>query len=664
MSVVVIAINPAEILKRARDTKRINDLSNLHELIQLANSEGLLNSTICNGTNIYISLPSNIDLSNINNLPSGFSWVQVSEDNLRKSDSTGWIPINVSDISGFSMPTLPVDPQNTLNDNLYYTFYCNPQQEYILTSYMESKTFGPKGNETSKTNKDGGPDPYLYEVGSNLFISPLKPVGSWSFDEGAGTIANDSSGNNNNGTLYNGPTWTEGQVNKALSFDGSDDQVIIDISTTSTLDLTNNFTISLWIYPTNNNTSRPIISKTDAGLNLGYKIENNSGILKSSIFSLGTNCVLSAGSLDLNQWQLITVVYNGSNISPYINGELQGTPFTCSISTGRNTEDFLIGAQSSDSSRFAGKIDEIRIYQRALNQDEISNLFNYPASLAVSNLNGIWQIKEGIEKLDYANIEFTRSFKVLGTFRDSNGNLVNDNGNFDPLTKKIVYTVLWGDKKLEETQYVSRTNNNLVFAQTDWSAGVNPNQIVITAPDFFEDASSTIIYTTPDLLTIELGIATSSKIDPTYHWAWNDSIFWIDFYGIYYDVSTNELLGIASSSAGGISTNCLDLDACATSDYQVNISATTTSDYNEGDLYGYAWSPAIGWISFNCNQTGVGGTNNCATSNYKVRAATSTGYFSGFAWNDVCLLYTSDAADDLLCVDLGGRRILKKKNTK
>ena len=32
--------------------------------------------------------------------------------------------------------------------------------------------------------------------------------------------------------------------------------------------------------------------------------------------------------------------------------------------------------------------------------------------------------------------------------------------------------------------------------------------------------------------------------------------------------------------------------------------------------------------------------------------------------NDVCLLYTSDAADDLLCVDLGGRRIIKKKNKK
>jgi prepilin-type N-terminal cleavage/methylation domain-containing protein len=73
MSVVVIAINPAEILKRARDTQRINDLSNLHELLQLANSEGLLTSDICDGTKIYVSLPNSIPLSNTN-LPSGVSW--------------------------------------------------------------------------------------------------------------------------------------------------------------------------------------------------------------------------------------------------------------------------------------------------------------------------------------------------------------------------------------------------------------------------------------------------------------------------------------------------------------------------------------------------------------------------------------------------------------
>ena len=41
-----------------------------------------------------------------------------------------------------------------------------------------------------------------------------------------------------------------------------------------------------------------------------------------------------------------------------------------------------------------------------------------------------------------------------------------------------------------------------------------------------------------------------------------------------------------------------------------------------------------------------------------------TGTDPGLTFPDVCLLYTSDAADDLLCVDLGGRRIIKKKKYK
>jgi len=137
----------------------------------------------------------------------------------------------------------------------------------------------------------------------SLYISE-GGVSYWPIDEGVGMAADNKiildEIFGNNGLINLGSSGNTSLANawqndsfcisgKCLSFDGSDDQVIIDISTTSPLDLTNNFTISLWIYPTNNNTSRPIISKTDAGLNLGYKIENNSGILKSSIFSLGTN---------------------------------------------------------------------------------------------------------------------------------------------------------------------------------------------------------------------------------------------------------------------------------------------------------------------------------------------------------------------------------------
>jgi len=54
-------------------------------------------------------------------------------------------------------------------------------------------------------------------------------VGYWNFDEGAGTVVSDSSGNNNTGTLTNGPLWTAGKVGNALNFDGTNDYVSIPI---------------------------------------------------------------------------------------------------------------------------------------------------------------------------------------------------------------------------------------------------------------------------------------------------------------------------------------------------------------------------------------------------------------------------------------------------
>ena len=49
---------------------------------------------------------------------------------------------------------------------------------------------------------------------------------------------------------------------------------------------------------------------------------------------------------------------------------------------------------------------------------------------------------------------------------------------------------------------------------------------------------------------------------------------------------------------------------------------------------------------------------------FLVLIACSVAFFMTATMSDICLLYTSDAADDLLCVDLGGRRIIKKKKNK
>ena len=74
-------------------------------------------------------------------------------------------------------------------------------------------------------------------------------VGWWRFDEGSGSDANDSSGNDNNGTLNGNPQWVAGKIEPyALDFDGSGDYV--DVPGSGSLDFSRSFTISAWLAPT------------------------------------------------------------------------------------------------------------------------------------------------------------------------------------------------------------------------------------------------------------------------------------------------------------------------------------------------------------------------------------------------------------------------------
>jgi hypothetical protein len=108
-------------------------------------------------------------------------------------------------------------------------------------------------------------------------------------------------------------------------------------------------------------------------------------------------------------------------------------------------------------------------------------------------------------------------------------------------------------------------------------------------------------------------------------WAWNDVIGWIDMQfteNLNVTVADDKLGGYANSSMGYIALNCLTGlgDSCALGNWKVLNDGT-------GNLSGWAWSDAIGWISFN-STTGGGSVA------YGVNID-STGDFSGWAWNDV-----------------------------
>ncbi|HWS99558.1 MAG TPA: putative Ig domain-containing protein [Pyrinomonadaceae bacterium] len=200
--------------------------------------------------------------------------------------------------------------------------------------------------------------------------------------------ADDISGRDNHGTLQNGATYAPGKVGQAFSLDGADDSIIINHSPAL---MPAAVTIDLWAYPTaygpryNRLVEKGGAGATDMG---GYGLEFNicqdrtpscsdsmtKGIVSFVIWldSVGFVYVDSLNPIPLNQWTHITGVYDGSNLSLYIDGALQGT---ASAPMGFTTQAVSVGGMlNSTSFNFPGQVDELEIFDRALQQFEIQSI--------------------------------------------------------------------------------------------------------------------------------------------------------------------------------------------------------------------------------------------------------------------------------------------------
>ena len=198
-------------------------------------------------------------------------------------------------------------------------------------------------------------------------------VGYWKFDEGTGTTAYDSSGNGNDGTLINGPTWVDGKLGKALSFDGIDDYVEIPDSPELKLDESKGLTIMLWFY----RTSYPqhdnvLVSKQSASGRAEYQLDLvDTGALEFKTYSDDNVAIGSVSVPDANEWYHVAYVMNGTQWDFYVNGTLENsgtTPYDLYVSDGNVTigKDF-----GFFTAAFNGTIDDVEIYSRALSAGEI-----------------------------------------------------------------------------------------------------------------------------------------------------------------------------------------------------------------------------------------------------------------------------------------------------
>ncbi|WP_455391920.1 LamG-like jellyroll fold domain-containing protein [[Eubacterium] cellulosolvens] len=199
-------------------------------------------------------------------------------------------------------------------------------------------------------------------------------VGLWHFDEGSGGTVYDETSNNNDGTVY-GATWTSGQFNDALRFDGGGSQRV-DVPDDNSLDLTNVFTIEAWVFRERNSNRDMIVCKEHAYY---FQIDYYD-ILALNIYSGSNNIFKSVTPIPLGRWVHVAAAADGSNVRIYINRCLDAT-YTQSASCRTNSNVLEIGRLNYQPLKwfFKGRIDEVRISNTSRSYFEcMANLTSKP----------------------------------------------------------------------------------------------------------------------------------------------------------------------------------------------------------------------------------------------------------------------------------------------
>jgi hypothetical protein len=220
-------------------------------------------------------------------------------------------------------------------------------------------------------------------------------VGYWKFDESATTSgATDSSGNGNTGTYVGHASTTAGKFGSGGIFDGTGDYISIeDNGTILDFSNTSEYTWSAWLkYESFPATNTCFISKDlSAGKYDGFNLCLQSDAGFADVFvckgNAGMSLTCSNGkNIDIatSTWTMITISYDGnSKWKIYKDGVYFGET---DLSVNSDTDsyyyigagvDTVDGTEQAPEHFFDGQIDEVRIYNRALSQDEVKDLYNW-----------------------------------------------------------------------------------------------------------------------------------------------------------------------------------------------------------------------------------------------------------------------------------------------
>lgn len=368
-TVVILALNPAELIKQSRDTTRFSDLATLNTAVNIFNTDvsgGFLGTS----TIVYLSIPDTSKTCNNLGLqaPTGWTYNCVTATSTRNTNGTGWVPINLNSISaGAPISALPVDPQNTTSTSYYA--YVAGSGAWQISSKIESQKYSAQVT-ASPTNSY---DPGLYTVGTNTSLAPFVGgmVGWWTFENADNTTSTDSSGWGRNGTWAgtSTPHYVAGKVGSWAGYFNGTSDTLNYVNMNSMYGPNNAISYSFWHLPLSN-TSGAIISTSQR------EVKSRT----STIDYVAVGMVQSTYSRsNPGNWEHVVMTTWGQASSSgelkiYVNGVLVST--VANYGKGNAGGSSNIGSMYGSQDFFSGYIDDLRVYNRILTASEVSSIYN------------------------------------------------------------------------------------------------------------------------------------------------------------------------------------------------------------------------------------------------------------------------------------------------
>ena len=192
----------------------------------------------------------------------------------------------------------------------------------------------------------------------------------------SGTTWTDLSGNNNTGTLTNGPTFSDGNMG-SIVFDGTNDYVSVPSSTSFNFG-TGDFTVEMWVYPTSVKSFSLLdfrINETNPNGNAFVIATSTSSPLYAWVVYQGGNQIVGSVMV-ANQWVQLVVNRVGTSVKMFLNGVQIGSTWTTSNTFTDGA--FVLGTDYPLNARFfQGNVSTIKVYKsKGLTSDEIRQNYN------------------------------------------------------------------------------------------------------------------------------------------------------------------------------------------------------------------------------------------------------------------------------------------------